>query len=64
MDPYQHLMDTLAAMQAHMPPRYATVVASADASLQESLQQLHVHAEAERQRKQQQQQQQQEQQQK
>lgn len=57
MDPYAHLLDALAAMQAHLPSRYAAVVGSADAALQESLHGLHAHVENERQRKQQQQEQ-------
>lgn len=49
-------MDALAAMQAHMPSRYAAVVGSADAAMQESLHSLHAHVESQRQRKQQEQQ--------
>ena len=59
LDPYQHLMDALAAMQAHMPARYATVVAAADGALQENLHKLHAHVAAEKAKQQQQQQQQQ-----
>lgn len=61
IDPYAHLMDALARMQAHMPTRYAAVVGGADASLQEGLHSLHAHVEAERQNKQAQQQAQQQQ---
>ena len=50
-------MEALAAMQAHVPARYAAGVGSADAALQESLHGLHAHVESERQRKQQEQQQ-------
>lgn len=57
VDPYSHLMGALAAMQAHMPSRYAAVVGSADAALQEKLHGLHAHVESEQQRKQQEQQQ-------
>jgi hypothetical protein len=52
IEPYSHLVEALAAMQAAMPARYATVVGGADAAMQASLQALQAHAESERQRRQ------------
>ena len=50
LDPYCHLMEALAHMQAHMPPRYASVVEHVDATTKAGLQQLHTLAEAQRQK--------------
>ena len=43
-------MEALAHMQAHMPPRYASVVEHVDATTKAGLQQLHTLAEAQRQK--------------
>jgi len=52
VDPYTHLMDALAAMQAQAPARYATVVGAADAATQQGLQALHAHTGSEQEKKQ------------